>query len=275
MSPDFFYIIILVLTGIGIGFTIGLLGIGGSILVPILYLLLLTLGVESTLAIRMAFGTSLAILFFTAVSSVYGHRRIHKILPKAVIFPGVSGFMGGIIGGHIATHIPGDLLKIIFALVLLLVALIVLLFKEPIEERKPSENILLFLLIGFIAGLMSGLVGIGAGVFLVPAMVILLGFSMGEASGTSSAVVVLISLGGIISYIFNGLNTSGLPPYSLGYINLLQLVIIIGFSIPMAQIGAWASHRLPEKYLRYTFAILLVYISLRMLGVFQWLKLPL
>lgn len=43
----------------------------------------------------------------------------------------------------------------------------------------------------------------------------------------------------------------------------------------MAQVGAWASHRLPEKYLRYMFVILVVYISLKMLGIFQWLGLPL
>jgi uncharacterized membrane protein YfcA len=99
-------------------------------------------------------------------------------------------------------------------------------------------------------------------------MVLTMGFSMKEAGGTSSAVIVLTSLGGIISYILNGLHTPGLPPYSLGYINLLQLVILVIFSIPLAQIGAWASHKFPEKLLRYIFIIILIFVSLEILGVF-------
>ena len=73
MSPEFFYIIILVLTGVGVGFTTGLLGVGGGfIIVPILFFLLETMGVDSTLAIRMAFATSLAVIIPTAISSAYG-----------------------------------------------------------------------------------------------------------------------------------------------------------------------------------------------------------
>ena len=90
---------------------------------------------------------------------------------------------------------------------------------------------------------------------------------MKEAGGTSSAVIVLTSMGGIISYIVNGLHTPGLPPYSLGYINLLQLAILVLFSIPMAQIGAWASHKFPEKLLRYIFVVILLFVSLQILGI--------
>ncbi len=275
MTPEFFYILILVLTGLGVGFTTGLLGIGGGfILVPILFILLMLMGVESTLAIRMSFGTSLAVILPTALSSAYGHNRKQTVIFKAVLFLGVSGFIGALVGGYIATHLPGDLLKTIFALVLLVVALRMLLFKEPEKDTTRVENIPLFLLWGLIAGILSGLVGIGGGVILIPVLVLLMNFSMKEAGGTTSAVIVLTSLGGIFSYILNGLHTPGLPPYSLGYINLLQLVILVIFSVPMAQIGAWASNKSPEKLLRYIFIIILIYISLEMLGVFQWLHLP-
>lgn len=276
MSPELFYILILILTGAGVGFTTGLLGIGGGfILVPILFVLLEAIGVESTLAIRMAFGTSLAVIIPTAISSAYGHYRKQQVVFKAAMVLGASGFVGGLLGGYIATHTSGEILKTIFALVLLLVALRMLFFKEPEVERVKVENVLLFLLVGFIAGILSGLVGIGGGIILIPVMVLLLGFSMKEAGGTTSAVIIFTSLGGIISYILNGLNTPGLPPYSVGYINLFQMIILIIFSIPMAQVGAWASHKLPEKELRYIFVVLLIYISLKMLGVFQWLGLPL
>jgi len=229
------------------------------------------MGVESTLAIRMAFATSLAVIIPTAISSAYGHQRKHDLVYNAVIYLGISGFVGGIIGAYIATHTPGYFLVTSFALVLLLVALRMLLFKEPDKKNRIIESIPLFLFWGFIAGLMSGLVGIGGAVILIPVMVILMGFSMEKAGGTSSAIIAIISLGGLFSYILNGLNVSGLPIYSLGYVNLLEFIILTLISIPMAQVGSWTSHKLPEKLLRYIFVVLLVYISLNMLGVFQWL----
>ena len=94
---------------------------------------------------------------------------------------------------------------------------------------------------------------------------------MDEAAGNSSAIIAIISFGGLLSYILNGFNVIGLPAYSLGYVNLLQFGILAIFSIPLAQVGSWASHKLPEKLLRYIFVVLLVYITLNMLGVIQWL----
>lgn len=274
MFPGFYYILILVLSGVSVGFTTGLLGIGGGfIMVPIIYSLLSIMGVDSTLAIRMAFATSLAAIIPTALSSAYGHQRKQTVIFKAVLYLGVSGFIGGILGGDIASHLPGDLLKIIFSLVLLAIAVRMLIFKEPEEDTTRVENIPLFILWGLIAGVMSGLVGIGGGVILIPVMVMLLNFNMKEASGTSSAVIVLTSLGGISSYILNGINISGLPAYSIGYVNLLILLILVIFTIPLAQVGAWASHKSPEKLLRYILVIILVYTSLYLLGVFQYLNL--
>ncbi len=73
----------------------------------------------------------------------------------------------------------------------------------------------------------------------------------------------------------NGFNISGLPPYSIGYINLVQLFVLAIISVPMAQIGVKASHKLPEKQLRYIFILVMFYIALKMIGVFNWIGLPL
>lgn len=276
MDP-FFYILILAITGIVVGFTTGLLGVGGGfILVPIIYFLLLGMGVDSTLAIRMAFGTSLAIIMPTAISSAIGHYREGQVDVKAALYFGVSGFLGGLTGGYVATHAPGDVLTTIFGLVMLIVALRLLISNDSSESDKKREHILLFLVVGFLAGVTSGLIGVGGGIILIPAMILLMGFTIKEASGTSSAFIIITSLGGIIAYILNGLQIEAeLPPFSLGYINLLQLLVIIIFSIPLAQLGAWANSKLPERVLRYTLVILQIYISLKMLGVFEWLGLPL
>lgn len=276
MTLEPLYIFILVLTGVVIGFTTGLLGIGGGfIMVPLLYFLWINMGIDPTLAIRMAFGTSLAIIIPTAISSAYGHYYRKQVEIRAAIFLGISGFVGGILGGYVATHVSGDLLRSIFALLLLIMAIRMFFFNEKQSYGEKMENIFLFLIIGFLAGIMSGLVGIGGGIILIPVMVLVMGFNIKEAAGTTSLVIVLTSLGGLLSYILNGIHVSGLPPYSLGYVNLLQFVIIVIFSIPLAQIGALVSNKLPEKVLRYILITLLVYISLKMLGVFEWLGLPL
>ena len=270
------YILILLLTGIFVGFSTGLLGVGGGfILVPVIYFILLRMGVEPTIAIRMAFGTSLAIIIPTAISSTHAHYRKNQVEVKAALYMGISGFIGAILGGYIATHVPGEYLRLLFAIVLLFAAFRMLLFKEPEEYGAKIENILFFLIVGFFTGMISGLAGVGGGIILIPVMVLILGFNMKEAGGTSSLVIVLTSLGGIFSYIINGLYVTGLPAYSLGYVNVLQFFIIVISSIPMAQVGAWASHKFSDKILRYFFIILLTYIALKMLGVYGWLGLPL
>ena len=244
-------------------------------MVPILFLLLLNQGIEPTLAIRMAFGTSLAIIIPTAISSAVAHHHKNQVEIRASIFMGCAGFIGAVIGAYVATHTPGDILRVVFALVLILIALRMLLFKEEEAPVNKKENVVLFLVVGFTAGIMSGLVGIGGGIILIPAMVFLLGYNIRHAGGTSSAVIILTSLGGIISYIINGLNVSGLPLYSLGYINLLAFLVIAIFSIPLAQIGAQISNRAPENILRYIFIVILIFISLQMLGIYHRLGIPL
>jgi uncharacterized protein len=276
MSPELFYITILLITGVGVGFLTGLLGVGGGfILVPIQFFLLESIGVDPTTALRIAFGTSLAVILPTAISGTHRHYTKGLVLIRPALYMGISGIIGGFLGGSIATHVPGDYLKIIFGSALLLVAVQMLIFKGSSKDREKVDNIYYYLFWGFIAGLMSGLVGIGGGVILVPVMVLIFGFSMIEAVGTSTMVIIFTSIGGIVAYILNGLNITGLPPYSLGYINLLQLVILAGMSVPMAQLGATAAHKVSNRLLRYSFVILLIYMALKMLGVFSWLGIPL
>ena len=58
---------------------------------------------------------------------------------------------------------------------------------------------------------------------------------------------------GTISYILNGLGVPGLPVYSVGYVNLLQWVLLAGTSVPMAQAGVRIAHKLPARQLKYVF----------------------
>lgn len=275
MSVELFYIILL-LTGAVVGFATGLLGVGGGfIMVPIQFFLLQSTGMDPTTALRISLGTSLAVILPTALSGVYGHYSRKTVIWKPALYMGLSGIICAFLGGYIATHIPGEFLRIIFGVVLLGIIIQMMLHENSPQEGYKEVNNLYLIFWGSVAGLMSGLLGIGGGVILVPVMILLLGFTTLEAIGTSTAVIIFTSIGGITSYIYNGWNMGGLPPYSLGYVNLVGFIILAGVSIPMAQLGVFTAHRLPEKQLRYLFILILLYIALKMLGVFDWLGLPL
>jgi hypothetical protein len=136
------------------------------------------------------------------------------------------------------------------------------------QTEEPQEKFWLVGACGFPIGMVSGLTGLGGGVLIIPMLVLTLNFPMHLAIGTSVASIIFTVVGGIVGYIVNGLGISGLPPYSLGYVNLPIWLCLATTSIPLAQLGARAAHALPSKPLRYIFIAFMVYSGLRMIGVF-------
>ena len=143
-----------------------------------------------------------------------------------------------------------------------------LMLKLRKEVEKPRENFWLMGACGFPIGMVSGLTGLGGGVLIVPMLVLALNFPMHIAIGTSVASIIFASIGGIAGYIVNGLEVSGLLPYSIGYINLPIWLCLAATSIPLAQLGARAAHALPAKPLKYIFIAFMVYAGLKMIGLF-------
>jgi uncharacterized membrane protein YfcA len=91
------------------------------------------------------------------------------------------------------------------------------------------------------------------------------GATMHQAVGTGAAIGVFIATGGTIGYIFSGWGMAGLPPFSLGYVNLIAFVLVGGFAALTAPVGAAIAHRLNQKTLRYVFAVFLVLVGLNMI----------
>ena len=107
---------ILFITGIVAGIESGAFGVGGgSLMTPVQFWLYTAGGMESTLATRLAFGTSLAVIIPTMVSGALAHHRHGVVDWKAAIPMGCAAVFGGIIGGTFATHVPGIVLRIFFA----------------------------------------------------------------------------------------------------------------------------------------------------------------
>ncbi len=262
------YFIGLILIGICAGFASGLLGVGGGFLiVPLQYFLLKYIGVEPDLAMLISLGTSLAIIVPTSLSGAYRHTRTMDNIIKPGIRLGVFGIIGSAIGGFVASGLPSRILEIIFGCLLLFVVFknIVDINKEK-EEAKIPFNLFTTSIIGILVGFSSGLLGVGGGIFLIAILTALLGFSLIEAIGTSSVFICLTALGGFLSYVASGWGVSTFP-YSIGYVSIINFILIACFSVPMASFGAKMAHKVPQKKLKIVFSIVVLYMALKMLGV--------
>ncbi len=269
-------IIGLLITGLAVGLAAGLLGVGGCfIMIPVQFWALTHMGIDPTIAIRIAFGTNLAVVLPTAISGAYGHNKKGAVLWKQATYLGLFGLCGAIVGAYIASNLPGDILKAAFGLVILLGAVRMLTAKPPHIGEEITESPILYAIAGIFLGLVSGIIGIGGGVVMIPIMVMGLKFRMHQAVGTSTAVMALIAIGGILSYMYYGWNVEGLPAYSMGYVNLLQFGLLASTSVPMAYVGSKIAHKLSHKSLMKIFIIVMLYMGLKMIGVYSWLGLPL
>ena len=268
--------IVLALTGIAVGFAQGYLGVSGSfIMVPVVSWLLTAQGVSPDTALKLAFGSCLLVVFPTAISGALAHMRRGAVWWKAGIIVGICGTLGALTGSTIASRfLTVQILKPAFGLAIGLGALGMALVKLPEVDEDRTEQPAIWVCWGFPVGLVSGLLGIGGGIIMVPVMS--LGFKMGmhRAVGTSLAMMIFTSFGGVMGYLINGLHIPDLPPFSLGYVNIPASACLALTSIPVAQIGARTAHRVPARWLRSLFIMVMVYVAFKMVGVFDWLGVP-
>jgi hypothetical protein len=247
------------------GFIAGLFGIGGGvILVPLFLWVFKVAGFPSDLIVHMAFGTSLAIIVPTAFSSTLGHRKRGNVDWHQVLYLALAAMFGAFGGAMAAVNLPGEVLKALFGVMQVGVGLKMLLYRPhlPPEERK-GVAFWKFFLVGGCGGFFSAFFGVGGGIVAVPLMVILLRLPIHLAIGNSSALVVVSSLWGTLCYLFLGRSEAHLPPFSLGYVNLLVAVLVAPLTMIFARIGARvASHTRHDRLMK-IFAVFLIFIGLR------------
>jgi len=118
------HIIILLATGVVVGFAGGLLGLGGAfIMTPVQYLIFTAMGVPTDIAIKLAFGTSLLVVLPLAASGTWRHSIKGAVWWKPALVMGGTGLVCAFGGATLATHLPGTALKIAFGAIVLLSAI--------------------------------------------------------------------------------------------------------------------------------------------------------
>ena len=238
------------------GFAAGLLGIGGGmILVPFITMIFTARGFAPELTIHMAIATSLATILFTSLSSVRAHHQHGAVLWPVVklLAPGI--LVGSWIGPWIGKQMDSTVLASFFGLFVAFSATQMLIGKKPAAARALPGTPGMFATGGLI-GTLSGIVGAGGGFVSVPFMT-WCGVRIHNAVATSAALGFPIALSGTLSNIWFGWGEAGLPPYSLGFIYLPALAIIVLASVTMAPLGARTAHRMPVRQLQKVFAVIL------------------
>ncbi len=255
----------LLAAGLVAGFLAGLLGIGGGgVLVPVLYEIFGVLDVEPGIRMHLTLGTTIAVILPTALRSFATHRAKGAVdidLLKRVAPFIVAGVIIGVLTAKVSS---GATLKWVWAIAAGLVALKMALGREDwrLGDHLPSRP---WPEIAAVAiGLLSTLMSIGGATFTVP-LLTLYGFAILPAVATASGVGPMIALPGVIGYAWAGWGAQGLPPFSVGYVNLLGLAIIAPVSVFAAPFGARLAHAIPRRRLELAFAAFLAFVSARFL----------
>ena len=253
------------LTGMVSGVFAGLLGVGGgSIIVPALAIAFQALGIGDDVGQHVAVASSLAIIIPTGIRSAMSHHKRGAVDVAILRLWAPFVFAGCLVGGLMAGWFSGDALRIAFAVLAFIIALNIV---TPFQQRlmghlkgSPTTHRIAAAIVGYLSALM----GIGGGSFSVPTIAAF-GESMLRAVGTGAAIGIFIALGGTIGFIVSGWSEPGLPPLSLGYVNLIAFALVGGFSVLTAPMGAALAHRLNQKTLKYVFAVFLVVVGLNMI----------
>lgn len=254
----------LLATGLVAGVLAGLLGVGGGIvIVPVLYHLFTLLGVDESVRMHAAVGTSLATIIPTSILSSRAHRKrgsldmalIQRLMPSVIV--------GVIVGSVASRFLSGASLTAVFACMALLVALNMAFKRDGFALRDGLPGPVGTALMGSGIGGVSTLMGIGGGTLSVP-ILNALRVPMHTAVGTGAMLGMVISVPGALAFVLNGLDVPLRPPLSLGYVNLLGMALIVPATMATTGWGATLAHRIDAKRLRQVFAAFLALTALRM-----------
>lgn len=192
--------VLAIVSGGVVGFTLGLIGGGGSILaVP---LLLYVVGIHDA---HVVIGTTAFAVSVNAYLNLIPHWRAGNVNWRAAIFFAIPGVIGAYIGSDLGKMVNGKTILFLFAILMLIIAVIML---KPRRDNGNSGTIVRLpkiLPTGLLTGMVSGFFGIGGGFLIVPGLVFSTGMGMTEAIGTSLFSVGTFGLTTAISYSISGL----------------------------------------------------------------------
>jgi len=240
-----------------IGFSLGLIGGGGSILaIP---MLVFFFGIEPVLATTY----SLFIVGLTAVSGSIDHYRMHNIDYKTVLLFGIpSVIVLFIMRRWLLGFIPPTILrtgtwvvsKSLFIMIVFSITMLIAgwsMVKKTSYTHSPEKlSYSRLIMQGCITGAITGFIGIGGGFIIVPSLVLFAGLPMKRAIGTSLVIITINCLVGILG------NLEVVESLNFIFLSVLAALAIVGILI-----GTWSIRFIPDKQLKPVFGWIILVLS--------------
>lgn len=264
-----------VLLLVGLGFFIGTFGTligagGGFILMPLLLLMYPDMPPDVLTSI------SLSVVFLNATSGSIAYARKKRIDYRSALIFAVATLPGAIAGAMITTVMSRHVFNIILGVLLIAVSVFLMLkpqqgayagkvnrgrcvdrhlVERTGEEHRFSFNIWTGILISFLVGFVSSLLGIGGGIIHVPALISLLNFPIHVATATSHLILAVMALAGTVVHMIQGSFWEG-----------WQTAVSIGTGVVIgAQLGAGLSSRVKPKGIILALAGALLIVGVRLI----------
>lgn len=240
--------IIGLISGILGGFFGGLLGLGGGvIMIPLMTWL-------AKMTQHQAHGTSLVAIVFTAIVGAATYYSLGGVDWKVALILAISATITARFGARYAHSLPEKKLKMAFGCFLIF-ASTMLVVKGYLPKTTwvlgQWTSLIVFLVIGFVTGFVSGMMGVGGGGVMVPLMVVIGNIGQHMAQGTSLLAMIPASISGASTH------------YKLGNVKLdIAWGLAIG-SLVGAYFGAAAANQLPDFYLKIAFAVVGVWMGIK------------
>jgi len=251
--------------GLVAGLLAGLLGVGGGIVVvPVLYHGFAQLGVDASVRMHVAVGTSLATVVATAFRSVRSHHARGAVDTTLLRAWGPAVVVGVLVGTAATSVVGGAALAGVFGAVALAVAAWMAFGDERWRLAAAPPVGLPRFAVGGAIGLLSVMMGLGGGTLGVPTLT-LLGVPIHRAVGTAAGLGVLIAVPGALGLALAGLGADARPPFCLGYVNAVGFALIVPATWLAAPWGARWAHAVSRTTLRRLFALFLALTAARML----------
>jgi len=256
-----FFVTVMAIAAVPVGFVAGLFGVGGGLItVPVLFYIFDSAGLDRSLIMHLAVGTSFAIIIPTSFISTMTHMKF-----KAVDFDIVKSFgffvMFGIIMGTIfAANLKTAYLVLFFSIITMFFAFYFLITKEKMKPMQNKMNMMHKIILGSLSGFFAAPMGIGGGSINVPILK-MFGYPINQAIGSSAAIGFLVSLIGALGFVISGTYLDTEAPLSFGFVNIPAFLIFIPITMLMAKIGAIAVHKINRRIINRLFGVFLLVVS--------------
>ncbi|MBR1229791.1 MULTISPECIES: sulfite exporter TauE/SafE family protein [unclassified Bradyrhizobium] len=241
-------------SGMLVGFSLGLVGGGGSILaVPLMVYLV---GVPEP---HVAIGTSAIAVAANAAVNLSNHARGGTVVWSCALTFAVAGMVGAFGGSILGKMVDGQKLLALFALIMIVIALLMLKTRSRIglpDVKMSMSNMPAIVSLGLATGTLSGFFGIGGGFLIVPALMLATGMPIMNAVSSSLVAVTAFGMTTAASYAWSGLVSWALA----------GLFVAGGITGGLA--GTRAARHLAERRgaLNIVFAVVIIAVALYMLA---------